>query len=341
MCDMTGRDSAPSPEPEPRTGAHGAQAPGLGPEAVEAPRGTQTLVRGLAVVQAVADGARSLAEISATTELSRSTVHRLAQGLLRERVLTETSRGHYRLGGRLISWGGTASAQNPVIEVARPVLEQLSETSQDTVHLACEDSGTVLYLHKIDGRRGAAMRSRVGGREPLTRTGVGKALLLDEPDRWAQLARSEASPQRVEASRQQAQTSAQQAETSRQEAQTSRQRAQTSHQEAQTSWQEAQTSLQRAETSALQHAQSGDLRDLPTPMADYARRGIAMDLEENEPGIRCVAAPVRDAHGRIVAAISVTATTPYMPIERMNALVSPVRDAARRISIGLGARPTA
>lgn len=76
-------------------------------------------------------------------------------------------------------------------------------------------------------------------------------------------------------------------------------------------------------------------------MADYARRGIAMDLEENEPGIRCVAAPVRDAHGRIVAAISVTATTPYMPIERMNALVSPVRDAARRISIGLGARPTA
>src|SRR5699024_1614618 len=216
-----------------------------------------------------------------------------AQGLLRERVLTETSRGHYRLGGRLISWGGTASAQNPVIEVARPVLEQLSETSQDTVHLACEDSGTVLYLHKIDGRRGAAMRSRVGGREPLTRTGVGKALLLDEPDRWAQLARSEASPQRVEASRPPAQTSAQQTETSRQEAQTSRQREQTSHQAAQTSWQEAQTSLQRAETSALQHAQSGDLRDLPTPMADYARRGIAMDLEENEPGIRCVAAPVR------------------------------------------------
>src|SRR5699024_11589058 len=122
------------------------------------------------------------------------------------------------------------------------------------------------------------MCSCVGGRMTHTRSGVGKALLLDKPDRWAQLARSEATPQRVEASRQQAQTSAQQAETSRQEAQTSRQRAQTSHQEAQTSWQEAQTSLQRAETSALQHAQSGDLRDLPTPMADYARRGSAMDL---------------------------------------------------------------
>lgn len=248
-------------------------------------RGTQTLLRGLAVVQAVADGAGSLAEISQATALTRSTAHRLVQGLLQERVLTETGRGGYRLGGRLISWGGSASAQNPVIEVARPVLEQLSETAQDTVHLACEDGGTAFYLFKIDGRRGAAMRSRVGGREPLTRTGIGKALLLDAADRWEQLAAQDG-------------------------------------------------------PSALQ-AGVEESRDLPSVMADYARRGIAMDVEENEPGIRCVAAPVRDAHAEIVAAISVSATTPYMPTDRMQALAAPVRDAARRISVGLGARPMA
>lgn len=262
------------------------------------PRGTQTLIRGLAVVQAVADGASSLAEISEATALTRSTAHRLVQGLLRERVLTENGRGDYRLGGRLISWGGSASAQNPVIDVARPVLEQLSETAQDTVHLACEDAGTVFYLHKIDGRRGATMRSRVGGREPLSLTGIGKALLLDSADRWERVAEAEQG-------------------------------------------QAPRAGGVELHTSDDPGGGGGEVQEFIAVMAQYARRGVAMDLEENEPGIRCVAAPVRDERGVIVAAISVSATSPYMPTERMDALVTLVRDAARRISVGLGARPTA
>ncbi|MBP2408664.1 IclR family transcriptional regulator [Brachybacterium fresconis] len=262
-------------------GTPSSRSPAL--DSPDPPRGTQALRRGLAVVQAVADGARTLAEISTATGLTKSTAHRLAQGLVCERIIAETGQGHYRLGGRLISWGGAAIAENPVTEVAGPVLAQLSETTQDTVHLACEDADTVFYLHKIDGRRGATMRSRVGGREPLIRTGIGKALLLDGADRWEHLA-------------------------------------------------DAAHSC-RPSSTGDEHA------DFPALMAHYARRGIAMDIEENEPGIRCVAAPVRDAHGRIVAAISVSATTPYMASERMEALVDIVGSAARDISIGLGARP--
>ncbi|MDN5685886.1 MAG: IclR family transcriptional regulator [Brachybacterium sp.] len=266
----------PSPWPASPSSPDPARSP-------EPPRGTQALRRGLAVVQAVADGARTLSDISAATDLTKSTAHRLAQGLVGERIIAETGQGHYRLGGRLISWGGAAIAENPVTEVAGPVLGQLSETTQDTVHLACEDAGTVFYLDKIDGRRGATMRSRVGGREPLLRTGIGKALLLDGADRWEHLADAEHSRH------------------------------------------PSSTGDEHADFSAL--------------MANYARRGVAMDIEENEPGIRCVAAPVRDAHGRIVAAISVSATTPYMASERMEALVNIVGGAARDISIGLGARP--
>ena len=49
----------------------------LDPDAA-APLGTQTLMRGLAVVQAVADGARDLKELCARIGVARSTTHRLA-----------------------------------------------------------------------------------------------------------------------------------------------------------------------------------------------------------------------------------------------------------------------
>ena len=71
-------------------------------------------------------------------------------------------------------------------------------------------------------------------------------------------------------------------------------------------------------------------------MRGYAERGVAFDLEENEDRIRCVAAPVRGTHGRIVAAISLSSAAQYMDDRRMDALVAEVRAAADAISLELG-----
>ena len=71
-------------------------------------------------------------------------------------------------------------------------------------------------------------------------------------------------------------------------------------------------------------------------MQGYTRDGASLDLEENEPGIRCVAAPVRDGSGDIVAAISLSATRPFMPKDRMQALVPVMKAAAKEISVKLG-----
>lgn len=71
-------------------------------------------------------------------------------------------------------------------------------------------------------------------------------------------------------------------------------------------------------------------------MAHYAAGGYTFDLEENETSIRCVAAPVRDASGAIVAALSVASTIPYMSLDRMNELVPLVQRGARAISADLG-----
>ncbi|WP_245976145.1 IclR family transcriptional regulator [Amycolatopsis palatopharyngis] len=246
------------------------------------PPGTQTLARGLAVIRAVASGATDLRALTERTGLGRSTAHRLVQLLVREGYL-RTGRDGYSLGPTLIELGFQALHGNPLPVVARPVLEELSEQLRDTVHLAVREGSSVLYLDKLPGSRGAEMRSRIGHRMPLTRTGVGMALLLDAPDEWEPLYRDET-------------------------------------------------------PVAPRRAERQDLESFLDRMRDYAERGATMDLEDNEPGIRCVAAPIRDAGGAIAGAISVSATRPYMPAARMRGLVPVVSRAAQGISAALGFR---
>jgi IclR family acetate operon transcriptional repressor len=65
-------------------------------------------------------------------------------------------------------------------------------------------------------------------------------------------------------------------------------------------------------------------------------RGYAVDREERETGVRCVAAPVRDASGRVVAALSVSAPASRLPNHRIPRVAATVVSAAHRISRQLG-----
>jgi len=77
---------------------------------------------------------------------------------------------------------------------------------------------------------------------------------------------------------------------------------------------------------------------LERELDDVRRRGHAADEEEFEEGIRCVAAPVRDYRGRVVAALSVSAPAGRLPRARTASLVEQVLDTARRVSEELGHR---
>ncbi|HEX2651689.1 MAG TPA: IclR family transcriptional regulator [Burkholderiales bacterium] len=63
-------------------------------------------------------------------------------------------------------------------------------------------------------------------------------------------------------------------------------------------------------------------------------QGFATDAEEAELGVRCVAAPVRDDAGHLVAALSISS-----PADRMKATWGPlVKESAERISHAIGYR---
>lgn len=236
-------------------------------------KGNQSLVKALEVVDAIADGKRSLTGLSQYLGMPKSTMHRILHGLTEARYIREVKGIGYVLGTRLIQLGNHAQQYMPLKELARPYLQQLSKVTHDTVHLGIRDEDDVFYLDKISGQRPIEVASSIGERRAMVSTGIGKALMLDLPK---------------------------------------------------TEWQR----LNRLETNL-------DLQDTLSRMDNYSRFDYSFDLEDNAERLHCVASPIRNKHGNIIAAISVASKKTYMPRSRMDDLAHVVRDCAKQISQGL------
>jgi DNA-binding IclR family transcriptional regulator len=117
-----------------------------------------------------------LSELAARTGLAKPTVHRLAADLMRHGLL-ERDGDTYRLGGKLFELGALVPRRRDLREAALPFLQDLFQATHETVHLGVRDGNQVIYVERIRGHDAVALPSAVGGRLPLTCTGVGKALL--------------------------------------------------------------------------------------------------------------------------------------------------------------------
>ena len=145
---------------------------------ITADRPPSMLGRGVAILGAFTPdrGTLGVSQLARRTGLPKSTVHRLAAELIREGLL-ETVDGGFRLGMRLFELGHLVPRQRGLRELAAPLMGELREISQQTVHLAVLDGSEVLYLEILPGRTGPKLPSRVGGRMPAHATAVGKAML--------------------------------------------------------------------------------------------------------------------------------------------------------------------
>jgi DNA-binding IclR family transcriptional regulator len=142
------------------------------------------LERGVQVLQAFRPlgGTLTLPALVERTGLPKPTVHRLAEALVELGLLERRPVG-YRPGLGLFELGELVSAKADLRETALPYMQDLYEATHETVHLGIRDGVDVMYAEKIHGHGGVAVPSRVGGRLPLSSTGVGKALLAyAEPD---------------------------------------------------------------------------------------------------------------------------------------------------------------
>ncbi|MFC8661999.1 IclR family transcriptional regulator [Streptomyces sp. NPDC057199] len=121
-------------------------------------------------------GAFRLTEITSQTGLSKTTAFRLCANLVRLGLL-ERNADTYRLGGKLFELGSLVPRRHDLRETALPFLQDLFEATHETVHLGVREGHEVVYVERIHGHQALSLPSRIGGRLPLTCTGVGKALL--------------------------------------------------------------------------------------------------------------------------------------------------------------------
>lgn len=69
-------------------------------------------------------------------------------------------------------------------------------------------------------------------------------------------------------------------------------------------------------------------------------RGYSIDNEERNEGMRCIAAPIRNALGEVVAGVSVSGPTSRLRMEHVEDIGALVLQTAQMLSDGLGARET-
>nr|WP_206762424.1 IclR family transcriptional regulator [Cytobacillus firmus] len=79
-----------------------------------------------------------------------------------------------------------------------------------------------------------------------------------------------------------------------------------------------------------------DKEEFMKELGQVRQKGYALDLEENEYGITCVAVPIFDHLGKVIAAVSISGPTMRMTDDRLDALKSIMVKTGQGISARLG-----
>jgi DNA-binding IclR family transcriptional regulator len=221
-------------------------------------------------------------ELVGRTGLTLGVVQELVQALVTTGLLEPTGIS-YRLSTLLFELGMRASAERGLIEVATPFLEDLYERTRETVHLGVREQLDVVYISKIGGHGFTEVPSRIGERQPLHCTAIGKVMLANADDTIfdavVKRGLTPAGPKTIT-------------------------------------------------VPAVLHAQ----------LQSIVESGLSFEYEESTAGIACIAAPIRAADGRVIAAVSIAGPMYRFSPEQHRGSVRAATDAistlfARRVEV--------
>jgi IclR family acetate operon transcriptional repressor len=151
------------------------------------PAGTQALIRGIRVLEAMAahNGPIGVGELSGQLELPKSTVQRLVRTLAQEGWVQKSSDPitRWELSPRMLALARAGAPSKTLREVARPHIVALGERTGETIHLSVPDRDVqVVLIDRVDSIHPVRTFNPVGASSPLHATASGKASLALLPD---------------------------------------------------------------------------------------------------------------------------------------------------------------
>jgi IclR family KDG regulon transcriptional repressor len=144
---------------------------------------SQTVLKALDVLECVANADRPLpaSEVAGLCKISRPTAYRLLLTLATRGYTAQANGPCFRLGTQALSLSRKVLDSIDLPELAKPYMRQLSDITNETVHLSILEGTEILYIAKVESSQSIRMTSTIGARSNLHSTAMGKAVLAFLP----------------------------------------------------------------------------------------------------------------------------------------------------------------
>ena len=126
------------------------------------------------------DGAR-VTELAEYLDTSKGTVHHHLSTLREFQYVTKNG-DTYELGLHLFELGEYTRRGTDVYEVAKPEVDELAEEVGEMANLMIEDHGMGVYLYIARGENAVNLDTKIGTRQYLHTSALGKSILANMPD---------------------------------------------------------------------------------------------------------------------------------------------------------------
>ena len=210
-------------------------------------------------------------ELSKLLNVQKSTVHSLLVTLAQRGFVRQTEGARYTLGLRLIQLGSICSERLDIRTVARPIMLELAEQSQEVALLAMLSKEELMIVEKIEPKRAFVLIPKFDFSITLHSTAIGKVLLANAPTAVIETV--------------------------------------------------IERGLERYTPYTLTERE-----DVLAELATVRRQGYALGCNETIEGISCIASPIYDATGQVIAALSISSSSSSLINGRSEAMLKVVCD---------------
>jgi IclR family KDG regulon transcriptional repressor len=248
------------------------------------PESVSSVLKVFSILQALGEQKNiGVSELSQRLMMSKATTYRFLQTMKTLGYVTqEEEADRYALTLKLFELGAKSLEYVDLICLADKEMRFISEQTNEALHLGALDDDSIIYIHKIDSNYSLRMQSRIGRRNPLYSTAIGKVLLAEREQAFIR------------------------------------------------------DTLSRV--TFIKHTEKTleNTDQLIAELTLVKEQHYAQDNQEQEPGLRCIAAPIYDRFGTVIAGISISLPTIRFDESRLSYYVGLLHQAGKNVSSHLG-----